>query len=250
MLHIVSLLISILVLLVIAIYRPKHIFWDNQPVMRTYSNTIGKIATIPRFQFNIDRKHDLTICILENTESDLAYTLIYDHFSPYFKINSGFFRSNIGLSNSINICLKHSNTIVGFIHGRPIDIFYKNIKTSFIYVDYLCVASSFRNQDAATLLISSMLNSNGYNQSYIFKIDSNRLPFLPVFNSNYYYKFLDQKSIDIKSGIDIKKPISYFQDIEKDKQENILSTINQWFQKYNLYKLYSLEELAKYSIYI
>ena len=247
MLHIVSLFISILIVLVLATYRPKHIFWDNQPVMRTYSDTVGKIADIPRFQFNIDKKYNLAICVLEKNRLDEAYKLIYDHFSPYFKINSSFFYSNIGLSNSINICLNHSNTIVGFIHGRPIDIFYKNNKTSLIYVDYLCVASEFRNQDAATLLISSMLNSNSNNQSYIFKIDSNRLPFLPVFNSNYYYKLIEN-SINLDK--ELKKPISHFQDIEKDKQSTIINTINQWLQKYNLYKLYSLEELDKYSIYV
>jgi len=247
MLHIVSLIISILVLLVLAKYRPKHIFWDNQPVMRTYSDTFGKIADIPRFQFNIDKKHDLAISMLDRKESELAYKLIYDHFSPYFKINSSFFEYNIGLLDSINICLKHSNTIVGFIHGRPIDIIYKNYKTNFIYVDYLCVTSGFRNQDAATLLISSMLNANSKSQSYIFKIDSSRLPFLPIFSSNYYYKLIESyKNLDK----DLKKPISLFKDMEKIEQTTIINTINRSLQKYSLYKLYSLEEIDKYSIYV
>jgi hypothetical protein len=38
--------------------------------------------------------------------------------------------------------------------------------------------------------------------------------------------------------------------MELNKKTHILETINQFLEKYNLYKLYTIEELEKYSIYI
>lgn len=247
MLDTVLLILSIVVLLVISSYRPKHIFWDRQPVMRSYSDAIGKIGEIPRFSFNIDKKYNLAISYLEKDSFENAYKLVYDHFSPYFKINYGFFQYNIFLPGTINICLKDSGNIIGFIHGRPMEIYYNSKLIQFIYVDYLCVALEYRHQDAATLLISSMLNANSPDQSYIFKIDSNRLPFLPFFYSNYYYKLLESNK---KNSENNKIAMSEFHDMELNKKTHILETINQFLEKYNLYKLYTIEELEKYSIYI
>ena len=230
---ILSILIAILILIFLISKRDKHLFWDKQPVMRTYGDKIGIIGSNTSFNIKIVNP-DMSLKLI-NTNVDEVYSLLNNNFSEYFNINSEFFNYIYNITGSINISLYDKDKVIGFIHSHPIVIDYNNSKIPFMYVDYLCIDKMYRSKDAAAIMIASLINKVGdKSMPFLFKRDSVRLPYLNMFKSRYYYDDIR------KVG---EKPIDTIRLLDKsDNLDKYLEYINKLFNRFKFKKLYSRED--------
>lgn len=237
MLEITILLIIILLIALLILSKEKHTFWDKQPVMRNYNNRIGIIGVNNKFAIKL-KDNDLDIKIT-NSNFDEIYKFLDRNFSNNFNINYNFFKSIYHINGCINITLYKGHNVIGFIHSHPIRVKYNDTDIDFMYVDYLCIEKKFRNQNAAVVLISSLINSvNNIKMPFIFKKDTYPLPFSYILKSYYYYN--DMNDISIKPD-----NISNIKYLSNDNIDKYFQYTNDLMNRYQLRKLYNYNEFKR-----
>jgi hypothetical protein len=229
-------LLFVILILIITIYfiKPKHLFWDYQPVMRSYDNYTNNIIGLNgSFKFNIN---DPTINIKNDYDYEKIYNFINNEFSENLYINNDFFKYHHDLSGALNISLVKNNEIIGFIHSHPVKIVLDKKDLVFYYVDFLCIKKELRTNDLATLLICSILNSvSNKEQPFLFKRDSVKLPFLPILKSKYHYDEINEE-LDLKVDSSINL-------ITKEVFEENYKLIENYLNQFYFRRKFTLEEL-------
>lgn len=204
-------------------YKPLNKFWSKQPVMRIYSNSLGIIGTRP----TISITYPNNITLSKTTDIITCYNFVKHNFSQYYNIDYTRFNKHWSNPLSHKFTISNDTHIIGFILCYPINILAYNKNYSFYYVDYLCVHKKYRKHNLATLLISELLMSFSYSQPFLFKKDSNLLPFLPFFSSHYYHKTLCHQSsyhFSIKDS----------SNVDYDLYNNVLSELKpSFYMNYN-----------------
>jgi GNAT superfamily N-acetyltransferase len=200
----------------------KSSFWSHQPVTWE-SNEAGPnefnsksitaidapehaspmlvtISKLPLFNLSIPeemRFHVYTDKQMEtNTQYETIYSFLRENFSSYLRIKEEVLAHHITLEKAVNIGLYHGKDLVGFIHGRPIQIVFHGNMYDIYYVEYLCVHDDYRNRNIASLLISRYIQEmeriTGRDDLwFLFKKDGQKHPFVSFFQSNYQYIELD-----------------------------------------------------------
>jgi hypothetical protein len=236
----IALLMMTLIIITILIFsKEKHTFWDEQPVMRTYNNRIGIIGMNNKFDIKL-KDPDLNIEIT-NDNFEKVFEFLDRNFSNNFNISYPFFKHIYNMSHGINITLYKGPHIIGFIHSHPIKVRYNDkVDIEFMYVDYLCIETKFRNQNAAVVLISSLINQvSDPKMPFIFKKDSYPLPFCHILKSNYYYCDMRNNSHQVSEQMSNVKCLS-MGNIEKYFQYT-----NDLINRYHFRKLYEYNEFKR-----
>ena len=200
-------IVAFILLIIICIYgKKKHPFWDKQPVMKQYGK-LSKIGSIPTFIINLEKD----MYFSENFDTCELEEFLNDEFSEIFNVPKKYLQYIIQTKKSKNICLYNSSKkIIGFIHGREIDLFFEKTYLNMIYVDYLCVHKNYRDKNIAALIISKFLQSYHSKTMFLFKIDKFPLPFKPILKTKYFFKQLNtiKKKINNVYSIDSEKNIT------------------------------------------
>jgi hypothetical protein len=200
-------------------YKYYHKFWDKQPISKYntifQSDGIITLEAPPRpitsksfiiKEFDTHNDEMLTkLCEFLKTNYVDVQGWIYDYDIDYLK-----WSLNSTSGNRINLYLVDINkqstnttddeTIMGCITARPHKIYINNKELTVLYVDNLCVATSYRKKNVASILISHMAHY-GYIRNfktYIFRKDSMPLPFRFITrfkNTIYHLPHKDKQSI-------------------------------------------------------
>jgi ribosomal protein S18 acetylase RimI-like enzyme len=197
-------------------YCHKHSFWEHQPVEwasdsgEINSNSIGEfdassasamlttISKLPLFNVTIPsemRFHVFSERQLEtHAHNENIYDFLRENFSSYLHMRDEVINYHITKETSVNIGIYHGNELVGFIHGRPIDIVFNQNEHTVYYVEYLCVHRDYRSRNLASILISRYIQEmeriTGRDDLwFLFKKDGQKHPFVSFFQSEY--KILD-----------------------------------------------------------
>ena len=208
----------IIILLIIFLYyyfyiqkkKTIHKFWDNQPVSRNnITLKTGIISSTPFFKIKMNKDYKLTYLNPRNSSKQIV-NFINTHFSKSYQYTENFLINTLGYNKKgYNVGLFYKNSLIGFIHSKPVTLSIKNDLINLYYVDYLCIHNEFRNRNLAAILISKLINDHhDKSKCFIFKKDKYQLPFNYITSSNYYY--LELGSIHSKiENINVGNSISY-----------------------------------------
>ena len=218
MFKILNILIFLIIFYLIKNKNKKHKFWDKQPVSNKNIKNIGRISTNPYFNINLYDKYSFQFIKVNHATINFINT----HFSDYNKYNYDYLYDTLNYIGSYNISLFLVDTLIGFIHAKPIKLFLDNKKINVFYVDFLCVHEKYRNKNLAAYLISFLINQCNSNQIFIFKKDNKKLPFNYLNKTQYYYNFIyNYKKKKIKNKIvlldttNIKETFEFINEIKK-----------------------------------
>jgi len=229
--QVVFILVSIIILLVLSLFKKTHNFWNKQPVMRDNTLKEGVISNKPYFNIKIKSiNHSIRY---DSTFEDVNKFLV-ENFSEYYTLNQDYIKHVFNKSQSKNITMTNKNKIIGFIHSTPIKIIYNDKPIKFQFVDYLCIDKDYRNRNIASILISSLLNAFKNNKTpFLFKIEKNPLPFKHIIKSSYFIK--DLSSFVPNETKNIKK-------IDVFSFYKVLSYTNKLLDRYKFHKKYTKKE--------
>jgi hypothetical protein len=167
-------------------FPQKHAFWDKQPVSRNYSQggllTNKRLPEVPMPQLvshNID---------ISNLEQRLRVTeFLNNHFIRGYQYTPEFISWAFSNQNHDNLSFldPRDRRLVGTIAGKSIDLVVSGQREAMSYIDYLAVHRKYRSRRIATGLISRMTANNPHTK-FIFKIESQPLPFDHVCRFRYY----------------------------------------------------------------
>lgn len=207
----------------------KHKFWSKQPVSRNNLKNIGYISYNPKFNINLYNKYKFKFIKVDKT----ILNFIDTHFSEQNKYNNEYLYNTLNQYNCFNISLYLFNTVIGFIHAKPVKLLLDKNYLDVFYVDFLCIHKNYRNKNLATYLISYLINQCNSRQIFIFKKDNNKLPFNYLNKTNYYYNFIEKYKKK-----NIGKNIILLDNNNKDiinKVYNFINLIKKDFKCVNLY---------------
>lgn len=160
----------------------------------------------------------------------------------------------------IGVEVARNSTLVGFISGIPIKYQLNKNILDVIDVNFLCVHPKLRNKKLSPVIISELIRRSKllkYSQGFF---STERYIPKPFHTTNYYQRALNaeklikskflkitEKNISLKSIIKYyklpnKPSTNKFVKMEKKHLNEAYDKLNIYFQKYNFYPVYSLEE--------
>ena len=233
-------LLAIIILIICYFIRPKHKFWDKQPVMRNNKNkNIEIIGKIPRFRFRLNSYN--IIFKSNNGNLDNTYEFLNNHFSKNYNLNYNYFKYCYLSQNVKNITAYQNNEIIGFIHSKPINVVFKTKLLQINYVDYLCVDRKQRNKNLASFLIAKLLYTfRNKNSIFLFKKDDYGIPYKSIVKTHYFYK-------DLRKIIPNKVENAYLLKRNNSKKHKVYEYYKKLVRKFTMYNYLTRKEF--YNLY-
>lgn len=177
---------------------PVHTFWQEQPVTWDISGVpdlsscteLVVIGPLPDYDLRIPQFAEFSVLDASVDNMDAVGDFLHMNFSSYLRISRAAIKSHLSREGSSNIGYYYKNELVGFIHGRPIRIVYKDIEYPVHYVEYLCVKREERGNNISPLLISRYIQEAVRKEGrtdiwFIFKKDGRSHPFQSFVESEY-----------------------------------------------------------------
>jgi hypothetical protein len=206
------LLIVVVVSLVISpTYTNKpHLFWQNQPV--SWDDISGDemvpMHSLPYYDLHIPPSTEFRIFdVSTGDDMEPICDFLNANFSSYLRMQRAVVKSHLRKDGCANIGFYKENQLIGFIHGRPINIVYKDAEYTVHYVEYLCVKKEYRGQNISPLLISRYVQEMERKLArsdmwFLFKKDGTPHPFRPFIESQYRYMELQDISSSIINSVE------------------------------------------------
>jgi GNAT superfamily N-acetyltransferase len=214
------------------------------------------ISKLPLFNLAIPEEMRFHVYTDKQIETNAQYETIYsflrENFSSYLRIKEDVLAHHITLEKAVNIGLYHGKDLIGFIHGRPIQIVFHGNSYDIYYVEYLCVHDDYRNRNIASLLISRYIQEmeriTGRDDLwFLFKKDGQKHPFVSFFQSNYQYIELDKcKSGHVLVDSVESKPV-FDLDFSITDETTKRMVYNQWVEyssSFHFHRKMTYEEFA------
>jgi hypothetical protein len=198
-------LITICYIVYPKIFPTTHAFWDQQPVIRSLTSKSSQqfstsLIITDRKQFpKPTTNHNYQVYYFDikaKRESIDLQRFWNAHFIKGYQYTIPFLQWSLPIINDGNICLRQGTTIIGTISTRQYSLVMGDDTRAIGYVDYLAIHKKYRNQRLAPILISETVARypNQDRMSFVFRIEDNPLPFLPLLEYRYYVYSLEQLS--------------------------------------------------------
>ena len=208
-LTIVKYIVLILLILVIAavasimyILPKPHRFWYDQPV--SWNDVSGDelipMGRLPDYEIKLPPYTELRV-FDDDCDYDGLCDFLNSNFSSHLRMSRTVIKSHLRKEGCANIGFYLHNELIGFIHGRPITIVYKDVEYTVHYVEYLCVKKENRGHNISPMLISRYVQEMERKLArddlwFLFKKDATAHPFRPFIESTYLYMDMEDISGD------------------------------------------------------
>jgi hypothetical protein len=226
-------LVAAMTLLIVTVHlKPKHPFWDKQPVMRhPLHSSYGVIGTSPIFNIKLKPNQQLRV---NQYPFDPIRVFLQTNFSNHYNIDATYLYYMFHKEDAYNITLLEDKKIIGFIHSSMIPFHIDDTMIQFQYVDYLCIDPKYRDHYMATILISAIIQATGNpKQPILFKKDYGPLPYCPIIKTHYYIKDLRTLQPEPVHNITLLDPFQFY------KYYQYTNTL---LRRYKIHRSYSKQE--------